>query len=65
MIREIDHPVAGPVKVIGSPVNMSETPAEITSPAPLLGQHSEEVLKNILNLSEDDLASLKKENAIQ
>jgi len=65
MIREIDHPVAGPVKVIGSPVNMSETPVEVASPAPLLGQHSEDVLKAILNLTNDELASLKNEKAIE
>ena len=65
MIREIDHPVAGPVKVIGSPVNMSETPVEVASPAPLLGQHSEDVLKAILNLTDDELASLKNEKAIE
>ena len=65
MIREIEHPVAGPVKVIGSPVNMSETPVKVTSPAPLLGQHSEEVLKDLLDLSEDEVALLKKENIIQ
>jgi crotonobetainyl-CoA:carnitine CoA-transferase CaiB-like acyl-CoA transferase len=64
MIREIDHPVAGSVKVIGSPVNMSETPAEVTSPAPLLGQHSEEVLKKILNLTQKEVESLKREKAI-
>jgi crotonobetainyl-CoA:carnitine CoA-transferase CaiB-like acyl-CoA transferase len=64
MIREIDHPVAGSVKVIGSPVNMSETPAEVTSPAPLLGQHSEEVLKKILNLTQEEVESLKREKAI-
>ena len=64
MIREIHHPVAGSVKVIGSPVNMSETPAEVTSPAPLLGQHSEEVLKEILNLTQEEVESLKREKAI-
>ncbi len=64
MIRETEHPIAGPVKVIGSPVNLSETPAEVTSPAPLLGQHSAEILMDILHLSNDDILSLKKEKAI-
>ena len=53
MIREIEHPVAGRMKVIGSPINLSETPSEVRSPAPLLGQHSAEILKEILNYSED------------
>jgi len=64
MIREVEHPVAGPIKVIGSPVNMSETPPQVDSPAPLLGQHSEEVLKDVLNLTSDEVATLKKEKAI-
>ncbi len=64
MIREVEHPVAGTMKVIGSPVNLSETPAEISSPAPLLGEHTELVLKDILNLTEVQIAVLKKEGAI-
>jgi crotonobetainyl-CoA:carnitine CoA-transferase CaiB-like acyl-CoA transferase len=44
MIVEVDHPVAGTVKTLGHPVKFSETPASIRSPAPLLGQHSREVL---------------------
>lgn len=65
MIREIEHPSAGPVKVIGSPVNMSETPAEVMSPAPLFGQHSTEILMDILNLSKEEILSLTNENAIE
>lgn len=64
MIREVEHPVAGKMKVIGSPVNLSETPAEINSAAPLLGEHTELILKNILNLSETQINALKKESAI-
>ena len=64
MIREVEHPVAGKMKVIGSPVNLSETPAEVKSAAPLLGEHTELVLKDILNLSETQIAALKKERAI-
>ena len=64
MIREVEHPVAGKMKVIGSPVNLSETPAEINSAAPLLGEHTELILKDILNLSETQIAALKKESAI-
>jgi len=64
MIREVEHPVAGKMKVVGSPINLSETPAEIRSPAPLLGEHTELVLKDILNLTEAQIAELKKKNAI-
>jgi CoA:oxalate CoA-transferase len=64
MIREIEHPVAGKMKVIGSPINLSETPAEVNSAAPLLGEHTGLILKDILNLSEAQIAALKKESAI-
>ena len=45
MIVGVDHPVAGAVKTLGHPVKFSETPASIRSAAPLLGQHSREVLR--------------------
>ena len=64
MVREVEHPVAGIVKVIGSPINLSETPAEVNSPAPLLGQHSKAVLMDILNLTQDEVESLKRVKAI-
>ncbi|MHA7852551.1 CaiB/BaiF CoA transferase family protein [Roseovarius sp.] len=44
MIVELDHPSAGLVKTLGHPVKFSETPASIRSAAPVLGQHSREVL---------------------
>jgi formyl-CoA transferase len=64
MIREVEHPAAGTVKVIGSPVNLSETPTEVHSPAPLLGEHTEAVLKDLLNLTPAEILSLKEEKAI-
>jgi crotonobetainyl-CoA:carnitine CoA-transferase CaiB-like acyl-CoA transferase len=47
MIVELDHPKAGRMKTLGHPVKFSETPASITRPAPLLGQHSRDVLTEI------------------
>ena len=44
MIVEMDHPVAGRVKTLGHPVKFSETPASLRRAAPVLGQHSREVL---------------------
>jgi crotonobetainyl-CoA:carnitine CoA-transferase CaiB-like acyl-CoA transferase len=60
MIREVEHPVAGRIKVIGSPINLSETPPEINAPAPLLGEQSSDILKNILNYSDDQIDALKR-----
>jgi formyl-CoA transferase len=64
MIREVEHPVAGKMKVIGSPVNLSETPPEIYAPAPLLGEHTETVLRDLLQLTESQIAELKQEKAV-
>jgi formyl-CoA transferase len=46
MFVTVDHPVAGPVDVPGWPVQMSDSKVTIT-PAPLLGQHTEEVLTEL------------------
>lgn len=47
MIVSTDHPVAGQVKTIGHPVKFSETPGGVKRPAPLMGQHTAEVLREI------------------
>jgi crotonobetainyl-CoA:carnitine CoA-transferase CaiB-like acyl-CoA transferase len=44
MVVELVHPQAGPTKAIGCPVHFSATPTAITRPAPLLGQHTRELL---------------------
>ncbi len=47
MVPEVDHPVAGKVQTIGLPLKFSQTPGSINSAAPLLGQHTHEVLLEI------------------
>jgi len=47
MVMEIDHPVEGRVKVLGFPVKLSGTPQQVRYAAPLLGQHTDEVLGEI------------------
>ena len=44
MIVEVDHPKAGRMKTIGHPVKFSRTPASVDHAAPLLGQHTRDVL---------------------
>jgi formyl-CoA transferase len=64
MTLESEHPTAGTVRLTGFPYKLSETPAEIHRPPPLLGQHNEEVLTSLLNYSPEDVASLRKKGAI-
>ena len=44
MVREVDHPAAGRSKTLGIPVKLSETPGAIRRPAPMLGEHTGEVI---------------------
>jgi len=57
---EVDHPRAGKLKQINFPVKMSETPAQVVSHAPLLGEHSKEVLTELLGVSEERFTELVK-----
>jgi len=47
MITTVKHPVAGSVKTLGTPVKFHTTPGGVKRAAPVLGQHSEEVLTEI------------------
>ncbi|UED84452.1 CaiB/BaiF CoA transferase family protein [Streptomyces profundus] len=47
LVREIDHPVAGRVRVLASPLHLSDSPASIRAHPPLIGEHTEQVLAEI------------------
>jgi crotonobetainyl-CoA:carnitine CoA-transferase CaiB-like acyl-CoA transferase len=54
---ELDHPVAGKVPTVASPMRFSATPVEYRLAPPVLGQHTEEILRNLLKL---DAAAIEK-----
>ncbi|MES2187047.1 MAG: CoA transferase [Pseudomonadota bacterium] len=62
MVMEIEHPVEGPVKALGFPVKLSGTPQQVRYPAPLLGQHTDEVL-GAFGFSAERIAALRGEGA--
>jgi CoA:oxalate CoA-transferase len=62
MIVKQQHPTAGEISVIGVPVKLSETPGSVRTPAPLLGQHTKEVLDELGY--GDRLESLKREGVV-
>lgn len=64
LVAEVTHPTAGSVQLIGPPVIMSSTPAEVRSHPPLLSEHTDEVLRERLGLSEDAIAELHKSGAV-
>jgi len=60
MFIEIEHPRAGKMKVPNFPVKLSETPGVIKSAAPILGEHTREILTEILGYSEERIEELVK-----
>jgi len=63
-ITEYDHPAYGPTKMVGIPFNLSETPGALRRPAPEFGQHTEEVLVEILGYSWEKVGQLREANVI-
>lgn len=63
MMVEMDHPSEGTVRGLGIPVKMSGTPGSVRHAAPLLGQHTEEVLSRH-GYSEDEITKLRSEGVI-
>ena len=64
MVVEVEHPRAGTVKALGFPVKFSETHAGVSRAAPLLGQHTDEIL-GTLGYSPAEIGKLRSEGAVQ
>jgi crotonobetainyl-CoA:carnitine CoA-transferase CaiB-like acyl-CoA transferase len=58
MVVEMKHPRAGTVTTLGTPIRFSETPASPSMPPPMLGEHSDEVLRDLLGLDAEEIARL-------
>ncbi len=63
MIVELEHPTAGRIKMPGIPVKLSETPGKIALAPPTLGQHTDEILRE-LGYSDGDIQELKADNVV-
>jgi crotonobetainyl-CoA:carnitine CoA-transferase CaiB-like acyl-CoA transferase len=64
MIVEWEHPRAGTVRGVGIPVKFSDTPGEIRRHAPLLGEHTEEILREFAGYGEDEVRELQESGAV-
>ena len=64
MFVEVEHPVAGKMRIAGNPVKLSEEPFEVRSPAPLLGQDNAEVYGAFFGYGEEELKALQEEGVL-
>ena len=62
-VVEVDHPTRGKYLTVGNPIKLSDSPADVRR-SPLLGEHTEEILRKALGYSEKELAEIKSSGAI-
>jgi len=63
MVVDLEHPTAGLTKMLGLPVKLSRTPGQIRRPAPTLGQHTDEILRE-LGLSTESILALRERQVV-
>ncbi len=65
LVRQVPHAAAGTVPVIASPMNLSGTPVRDPVGSPLLGQHSEEILKSVLGYDDQRISALEASGTVR
>ncbi|XP_059619354.1 succinate--hydroxymethylglutarate CoA-transferase [Phlebotomus argentipes] len=65
LVKTVSHPASGSVKVVGPPVVFSDAQNSVRTPPPTLGQHTDEVLAEILGYSPKEIEDLKLKKVIQ
>ena len=65
MVQTVPHPAIGPVRMVASPLKLGRTPPSTRRHPPLLGEHTREVLREVLGLSDDRLTALRERGAIR
>jgi formyl-CoA transferase len=62
-VVEVDHPERGPYLTVGCPIKLSDCPADVKR-SPLLGEHTDEILKDVVGLSDEEIAQAKEDGAV-
>jgi len=62
-IVEVDHPKRGKYLTVGNPVKLSDSPADVVR-SPLLGEHTDDILRDVVGMSDDEIAAAKDEGAV-
>lgn len=64
MVWTVDHPTAGDVRLVGSPLKLSDTPVVLSQPPPLLGEHTDEVLMTVLGYAAEQVVRLREQGVV-
>jgi formyl-CoA transferase len=62
-VVEVDHPARGKYLTVGNPIKMSDSISEVTR-SPLLGEHTDEILKDVLGFKSAEIAEIKNSGAL-
>ena len=64
MVKEVEHPICGPMKLVNTPIKYSHARPGIRSAPPTLGQHTSEILHGMLKLEDDEVADLRRRRVV-
>ncbi|MEK9754650.1 MAG: CoA transferase, partial [Rhodospirillaceae bacterium] len=62
-VVEVDHPERGPYLSVGCPIKLSDCPADVKR-SPLLGEHTEEILREVVGLNDAEITQAKQAGAV-
>ncbi|KAL8825368.1 MAG: hypothetical protein Q9170_007818 [Blastenia crenularia] len=64
MVKEVEHPTCGPMKLVNTPVKYSHSEPSIRTAPPTLGQHTDEILSDILGMTGSDISGLRNKGVV-